>query len=83
MMSLLAAGDSKTNFVDLDVPAWCWALLGGLVVSLLAIDLYRHRDDHEPTPRQAFTESAAWVACGLSFSVFVFFSSAVQRSAST
>ena len=70
-MSLLAAGESDNNFVDLDVPIWCWALLGGLVVLLLAVDLYRHRDDHEPTQRQALGESAVWVACGLSFSVFV------------
>jgi len=73
MLSLLAVEDSKRNFVDLDVPAWCWALLGGLVVVLLAIDLYRHRDDHEPTQREAFAESSVWIACGLLFSVFVAF----------
>jgi tellurite resistance protein TerC len=71
MMSLLASDESKRNFVDLNVPIWCWALLGGLVVLLLAIDLYRHREDHEPTQRQALVESMVWVACGLSFSVFV------------
>ncbi|HUF98565.1 MAG TPA: hypothetical protein VMM60_10590, partial [Ilumatobacter sp.] len=74
MMSLLAAGEAGDgNFVDLDVPVWAWALLGGLIVAMLAIDLYRHRDDHEPSPREAFFESSVWVACGLTFSVFIAF----------
>ena len=34
---------------------------------MLAIDLYRHRDDHEPTPREALVESSVWIACGLAF----------------
>ena len=67
MLSLLAA--SKANFVDLDVPAWGWAALGGVIAVLLGVDLYRHRDDHEPTPREALGESLAWVACGLAFGV--------------
>ncbi len=69
MTSILAAG--RENFVDLDVPFWAWAFLGALVVALLAIDLIRHRDDHEPSPKEALTESAVWVGCGLSFSVFI------------
>ncbi|MEO6124810.1 MAG: TerC family protein [Ilumatobacteraceae bacterium] len=68
--SMLAAA-GRDNFVDLDVPAWCWALLGALIVVMLAIDLFRHRDDHEPSPKEALTESMIWIACGLSFSVFV------------
>ena len=69
MPSLLAAG--RENFVDLVVPVWCWVFLGVLIATMLAIDLFRHRDDHEPSPREAFIESAVWIACGLSFSVFV------------
>ncbi len=69
MPSILAAG--RDSFVDLDVPAWAWAFLGVLIAAMLAIDLFRHRDDHEPSPREAFTESAVWIACGLSFSVFI------------
>ena len=67
MLSLLAA--SKANFVDLDVPMWAWVALGGVIAVLLGVDLYRHRDDHEPTPREALGESLAWVACGLAFGV--------------
>jgi tellurite resistance protein TerC len=69
-MSLLAA-EAREHFVDLDVPLWCWAFLGVCIVAMLAIDLFRHRDDHEPSPREAFTESAVWIACGLTFSIFV------------
>ena len=67
----VVAAAGRDNFVDLDVPAWCWALLGALIVTMLAIDLFRHRDDHEPSPKEALTESAIWIACGLSFSVFI------------
>lgn len=66
--ALAAAG---TNFADIDVPVWAWALLGGAIALLLGIDLYRHRDDHEPSPKEAVLESLAWVACGLSFGVFM------------
>ena len=59
---------SKENFVSLDVPTWAWVGLLALIASMLAIDLYRHRDDHEPTPKEALTESMVWVACGLAFS---------------
>ncbi len=71
MSTSILAATSRENFVDLDVPAWCWALLGVLIAAMLAIDLFRHRDDHEPSPREALTESAIWIACGLSFSVFI------------
>ena len=66
--AIAAASD---NFADIDVPLWAWALLGGAIALLLGIDLYRHRDDHEPSPKEAVLESLAWVACGLSFGVFM------------
>jgi tellurite resistance protein TerC len=64
---LLAAGETNRNFADLDVPIWAWFALGGVIVLMLAVDLFRHRDDHEPTPREALIESIVWVMCGLSF----------------
>jgi len=69
---MIAAMVGATTFVDLDVPVWCWFLLTGLIVGMLAIDLFRHRDDHEPSPREALVESGVWVACGLGFSAFIF-----------
>lgn len=68
---MIFASELRENFVDIDVDLWHWLLLGGIVFTLLAIDLWRHREAHEPTPRQAGTESLVWVLCGLGFGVFV------------
>ena len=62
------ASANGSNFVDLDVSAWAWIGLGAAIVIMLAVDLFRHRDDHEPTPKEALVESLVWVACGLAFS---------------
>jgi tellurite resistance protein TerC len=67
------ATDTQAKFVDIDVEVWHWVLLGVIVLVLLAVDLYRHREAHEPTARQAGIESAVWVACGLGFAGFVAF----------
>ena len=64
---MLTAGDSKRDFVNLDVPMGAWFALVGVIGVMLAIDLFRHRDDHEPTPKEAMTESIIWVMCGLTF----------------
>ncbi|MBT5140593.1 MAG: TerC/Alx family metal homeostasis membrane protein [Acidimicrobiaceae bacterium] len=69
--AVLAAGSSRENFVDLDVGAQWWIGLAVAVVALLAVDLYRHRDNNEPTARGAALESAGWVACGLAFGIVV------------
>jgi len=70
---LLAAGGSRRNFVDIDVPPWAWLALVAEIGLMLAIDLVRHRDDHEPTMAEALRESAVWVACGLAFAGVVAF----------
>ncbi len=68
--SLAAAGGS--SFVDLDVEPWHWAVLLGLVIVLLLIDLLvLHREAHEIKPREAAIESAVWVSIGLGFAVVV------------
>ncbi len=69
----LASGlaSAAGNFVDLDVPIWAWIGLGLVIAIMLGVDLYRHRDDHSPTPREALIESAVWVACGLSFGAVI------------
>lgn len=68
---LLAAVSNRSKFVDLDVPAWAWLALLLTIVAMLAVDLYRHREAHAPTAREALTESIVWVTCGLAFSVVV------------
>ena len=69
--SLLAA-ESGSNFVDLDVEPWHWAVLLGVVVALLLFDLLvLHREAHEVGPQEAAIESAVWVSIGLGFGVLV------------
>jgi tellurite resistance protein TerC len=68
--SVLAA-DSRSNFADIDVSVWAWVGLGVALAVMLAVDLIRHRDDHEPSPREALIETSVWIACGLAFSVLV------------
>ncbi len=68
---LVAATPLRENFVDLDISMLAWIILGVIIVLLLAADLYRHRDAHEPTAREALIESGVWVLCGLLFGVGV------------
>lgn len=77
----LAADDKLTNFVSFDVPTWAWGLLLGLIVVLLAIDLLLHRKAHAPTLKEAGRESAAWVACGLAFTGFMWWQFGAEASA--
>ena len=64
-------GAARTDFADIEVPAWVWAAFLALLAALLCVDLVLHRGNHVPTARRALIESAAWVACGLGFSVVV------------
>ena len=70
-MMLAAAETDRANFVDLDVPIGAWVGLLVVIVAMLAIDLYRHRDAHAPSPKEALTESVVWVMCGLVFAAVV------------
>ena len=67
-MILGAADTDRSNFVDLDVPAGAWIALLAVIFAMLAIDLYRHREAHAPSPKEALTESIAWLMCGIAFS---------------
>jgi len=71
-MIFAADSSNSENFVDLTVGAGSWIGLGIVLAVLLAVDLFRHRQAHEPTPGEALRESLFWVACGLAFSVYVF-----------
>jgi tellurite resistance protein TerC len=68
---VLLSAESKDNFVDISVPVWGWVALLAVLGLMLAVDLFRHREAHEPSPRQALTESLIWVACGVAFSAVV------------
>jgi tellurite resistance protein TerC len=72
MISLLAAEGGSGNFVELDVEAWHWAVLLGLIIALLLIDLLVfHREAHEVSTKEAAVESAVWISIGVGFSLVV------------
>ena len=53
-------------------PLWAWAVFTGIVLVLLALDLFVfHRDAHEVSFKEATIYSAFWVALALAFGVFV------------
>jgi tellurite resistance protein TerC len=56
---------------DLVVPMWTWAVLAGLMVALLTIDLVAHRGDHIDSRKRALVWSLVWVGVGLGFGGFV------------
>lgn len=68
---LSAETGTSTGFADLSVGVLDWVLLAGVVVLLLVIDLFRHREAHAPSTREAAFESGFWVLCGLLFSGWV------------
>lgn len=68
----LAVESATDKFSDIQPPTWAWVLLGVCVVSLLALDLWRHRHAHAPTFREAGLESIFWIVCSLVFGVFMF-----------
>ncbi|HEX4868184.1 MAG TPA: TerC family protein [Acidimicrobiales bacterium] len=60
----------KDSFVDFDVPPWAWAaLIGAIVVMLVADLLLVHRTAHVITIKEAAIESAVWISIGLLFGV--------------
>jgi tellurite resistance protein TerC len=54
-----------------DVPLWAWAAVLGLILVMLAIDLFAHRHAHVVSVKEAAAWSAVWVALGLGFGVVV------------
>ncbi len=72
MKAWLAAESGRSNFVDLNVHAWQWLVLLGLIVFLLLVDLLVfHREAHEVSTREAAIESTAWISIGVAFSLVV------------
>lgn len=68
---ILGATEPASQFVNLDVSVFAWISLIAAIFLLLGIDLYRHREAHAPSTREALGESVAWVVCGLTFGVLV------------
>ena len=75
LLGVIASGNVRNEFVDLDISAWAWGLTLGVIVALLLCDiLILNRHAHAPTLRRAAIETVAWVAIGVTFGVVVIFS---------
>jgi len=53
------------------VPWWAWAAVLGVIVVMLAIDLFAHREAHVVGVREAAAWSGLWVALGVAFGAVV------------
>src|SRR5687767_4227289 len=64
--------ENTTRFVSIEVPGWAWIAVIAAITAMLFIDLLIvHRRPHVISFREALTESAVWIAIGLSFSAIV------------
>lgn len=66
-MSIAALSDKSGKFVDLAVSPYAWGILAASVAVLIAFDLWRHRDDHEPSVKEATFESLFYVFVAVLF----------------
>jgi tellurite resistance protein TerC len=64
---------SRDQFVSIHESFTDWALLLGIIVALIGIDLYRHRDDHAPSGKEAVIETTVWILIGFAFGGYVAF----------
>jgi tellurite resistance protein TerC len=55
----------------MDVPLTIWLAVLGVIVAMLAIDLFAHRDAHVISAKEAAIWSAIWVAMGIGFGVII------------
>ena len=71
--SVLAAPNAIVgSFANFDVSNWAWvALIGAIVVLLVADLLLVHRTPHDISLKEAAIESAVWITLGLSFALVV------------
>jgi tellurite resistance protein TerC len=62
---------TRENFVSIDDSLFAWLLLLVIIVVLIATDLYRHRDDHDISGREALTETIVWIVIGFLFGGYI------------
>lgn len=55
----------------MNVPLWAWAAVLGLILAMLAVDLYASRHAHIVTVREAAIWSGVWVGLGLGFGAVI------------
>ncbi len=62
----------------MDVPLWAWAAVLAVILAMLAVDLFAHRDAHVVSVREAAAWSAIWVSLGLAFGGVVWWAYGAQ-----
>ncbi|MGL4177708.1 MAG: tellurium resistance protein TerC, partial [Dermatophilaceae bacterium] len=55
----------------MDVPFWAWIAVLGVILAMLALDLFMHRDAHVISVREAAVWSTVWVAFGVAFGALI------------
>ncbi len=55
----------------MNVPLWAWFAVLGVILVMLAIDLFAHRDAHVIKVKEAAAWSALWVALGVAFGAVI------------
>jgi tellurite resistance protein TerC len=55
----------------MSVPLWAWFAVLGVILVMLAIDLFAHRNAHVIGVREAAVWSAIWVAFGVAFGTLI------------
>jgi tellurite resistance protein TerC len=55
----------------MNVPLWAWFAVLGVILLMLAIDLFAHRDAHIIKVKEAAAWSALWVALGVAFGAVI------------
>lgn len=55
----------------MDVSLWLWSAVLGLILGMLAVDLFAHRRAHVIGVREAAAWSVVWVAIGVAFGIWV------------
>lgn len=53
----------------MDISLWVWFAVLGVILAMLGVDLFMHRDNHVISLREAGVWSALWVALGVAFGV--------------
>ena len=51
----------------MDVPLWAWLAVLGVILAMLVLDLFMHRDAHVISVKEAAAWSGVWVALGVAF----------------
>ena len=57
----------------MNVPLWAWFAVLGIILLMLAIDLFAHRKAHVISVREAAVWSSVWVALGVAFGAILWY----------